>query len=72
MAYRLEKSDGLYFIRGTADPPAKKNRWTKNSGGLGLWLVLALFVMGVLFPLPIAAAWPSVAHTLKGFLSVAQ
>ena len=69
MAYRLEKSDGLYFIRGSADPPAKKKR---NSGGLGLWVVLALFVMGVLFPLPIAAAWPSVAHTLKGFLSVAQ
>jgi hypothetical protein len=72
MAYRLEKSGGLYFIRGAADPPAKNKWWSKSSGGLGLWLMLALFVAGVLFPLPIAAAWPSLAHTLKGFLSVAH
>ena len=72
MAIRLEKSGELYFIRGSADPPAKKKGWSKSSGGLGLWLVLALLVMGMLFPLPIAAALPTVSHVLKGFLTVAQ
>ena len=72
MAIRLEKSGELYFIRGTADPPAKKKWSSRNSGGMGLWLVLALLVMGMLFPLPIAAAWPSVSHALNGFLSAAR
>ena len=72
MAYRLEKDGGLYFIRGAADPPAKKKFWNRYSGGLGLWLVLALLVMGMLFPLPIAAALPTVSHALKGILTVTR
>lgn len=72
MAIRLEKSGGLYFIRGAADPPAKKKWWSKSFGALGLWLMLGLFVMGVLFPYPVAAAWPTVSHSLKGLLPVAQ
>ncbi len=72
MAYRLEKDGGLYFIRGAVDPPAKKKLWSRNSEGLGLWVVLALLVMGMLFPLPITAALPTVSHALKGFMAVAR
>lgn len=69
MAIRLEKSGELYLIRGTAEPPAKAKRTGK---AFGLWVVLMLLAMGVLFPNPIASGWPLISHTIKGFLAVVR
>ncbi len=68
MAMRLEKDGGLIFIKGSPDPPVKVKWSNKRPHGLGLWVVLALLMVAVLWPSPIVAWWPSVAHTIKGLV----
>lgn len=66
MAIRLERDGDLIFVRGCPDPPKKQER---RKRGLGLWVVLVLLVAGGVFASPLAAAWPTVLHTVKVFLA---
>ncbi|MEJ2008840.1 MAG: hypothetical protein P8Z30_11910 [Acidobacteriota bacterium] len=67
MAIRLEKDGGLIFIRGGPDPPKKQ-----GSRNMGLWLMLAVLVMGVVFASPLASGWPAISHTVHGFLAAVR
>lgn len=69
MAIRLEKSGGLILIHGAPDPPSKKRWWDKKPHGLGLWIVLALFIAGAVFAASVQSGWPTVAEAVKGFLT---
>jgi hypothetical protein len=72
MAIRLERSGGLILIHGAPDPPEKKMWWTRKPRRLGLWLVLTVFIAGVVFAAPVVSGWPVVAHTVKGLLAAAR
>lgn len=67
MAIRLEREGNLIYVRGGPDPPKKQER--RN---VGLWVVLALLVLGTVFASPLASAWPTVLHTVQGFLAAAH
>ncbi|TAM79483.1 MAG: hypothetical protein EPN47_16900 [Acidobacteria bacterium] len=69
MAIRLEKSGGLIFIHGAPDPPVKKKWWDKKPRGLGLWVVLTLFIAGAIFASQVASGLPTVANTVKGLVA---
>ena len=71
MAIRLEKSGGLILIHGAPDPPSKK-WWDKKPRGLGLWIVLALFIAGLALADSVAPEWPAIAETVKGLLASAR
>lgn len=69
MAIRLERSGGLILIHGAPDPPSKKKWWDKKPRGLGLWIVLALFIAGFALADSVAPEWPAIAETVKGLLA---
>jgi hypothetical protein len=68
MATRLVRDGGLFFIKGSSDPPVKKKWWDKMPRGLGLVVVLALLVTAVLWLSLVVAWWPTVLHALKGLV----
>lgn len=69
MAIRLEKSGGLILIHGAPDPPSKKKWWDKKPRGVGLWIVLALFIAGVVLADSVESGWPAIAEAVKGLLA---
>lgn len=69
MAIRLEKSGGLYFIKGSPDEPATAKQERKIWRELGLWLALIALVTGALFFGPHAPGWPAVNHISKALLA---
>lgn len=65
MAIRLERSGGLYFIRGGVDEPEPP----KRRNNLGLWLAL-IGLVALCFVGPQALDWAAANHTLRAFLAV--
>lgn len=66
MAMRLERDGNLIYVRGAPDPPKQPER---RKRGLGLWVVLVLLVIGVVFASLLAPAWPAILHSVRGFLA---
>ncbi len=69
MAIRLERSGGLFFIRGTHEE-APKPKWSrKRRRRLALLVALDVLVVGLLFAGPHLLGWPVVRHTLRALLT---
>lgn len=71
MAIHLERSGGLYLIKGDGrdDPEEPKDNKFVT---LGLWLMLIGLAAGVLFAGPHSLTMADISHTFKGFLTAAH
>jgi len=70
MAIRLEKSGGLYLIRGNPPERKKPGWWSRNHRDVQLWVVLTALVLAALFLPAEAFRWEAIDHTLKGLMNV--
>lgn len=68
MAIQLERSGGLYFIRGGPDPPEK----SLGKRHLGLWLLLAGLVLTVVYAPALPSQWPAISHAIHGVLGAVR
>ena len=66
MAIRLERRDGLTYIRGAPEDPEMPKRRSRN---LGLWLALIVLVTGALFVPSNALSWTAVSHAFRAILA---
>lgn len=68
MAIRLEKSGGLYLIRGRSETSEEQ----PEKPNVGLWLILSGLVLVILFAPELLSQWPATLHAIREVLGAVQ